>query len=150
MHVIVDDCPTGGDASVDASVPQRLARPSGSGGVGQRCVLEECGIMRGQMLCWGLTILLLATPLCAQDGLQLREQGKKLFFEHGCFGCHTVGTVGTMIGPDLSDVGAKYPPSFLLQWLRDPSSQKPKAHMPKLVLSEDDIRALGAYLSSLR
>jgi cytochrome c1 len=58
--------------------------------------------------------------------------------------------MGTPIGPDLSDLGAKYPPSFLAQWLRDPSTQKPKAHMPKLTLSEDDIRALAAYLSSLR
>jgi cytochrome c oxidase subunit 2 len=98
----------------------------------------------------GLIILLLATPVVAQDRLQLREQGKKLFFDHGCFGCHTVGTVGTMIGPDLSDVGAKYPPSSLTQWLRDRSTQKPKAHMPKLTLSEDDIHALAAYLSSLR
>jgi cytochrome c oxidase subunit 2 len=98
----------------------------------------------------GLIILLLATPVVAQDLQQLREQGKKLFFDHGCFGCHTVGTMGTPIGPDLSDIGAKYPPSFLTQWLRDPSTQKPKAHMPKLTLSEDDIRALAVYLSSLR
>ena len=106
--------------------------------------------MRGQMRCLGLVILLLATPLFAQDRLQLREQGKKLFFDHGCFGCHTVGTVGTMLGPDLSNVGAKNSLDFLMQWLRDPSSQKPKAHMPKLTLSEDDIRALAEYLSSLR
>jgi cytochrome c oxidase subunit 2 len=98
----------------------------------------------------GIIVLLLATPLFAQDRLQLREQGKKLFFDHGCFGCHTVGTMGTAIGPDLSAVGAKYPLDSLMQWLRDPSTQKPKAHMPKLTISEDDIRALAAYLSSLR
>jgi cytochrome c oxidase subunit II len=106
--------------------------------------------MRGLMPWPGLIILLLATPVVAQDLQPLREQGKKLFFDHGCFGCHTVGAMGTPIGPDLSDIGAKYPPSFLTQWLRDPATQKPKAHMPKLTLSEDDIRALAAYLSSLR
>ncbi len=106
--------------------------------------------MRGQMFWLGLIILLLATPLVAQDRLQLIEQGRKFFFDEGCFGCHTVGKVGTPIGPNLSEVGSKYPLSYLTAWLRDPASQKPKAHMPKIALSEDEIRALAAYLSSLR
>jgi cytochrome c oxidase subunit 2 len=106
--------------------------------------------MRGQVHCLGLFILLLAAPLWAQEPLSLRDQGKKLFFEQGCYGCHMVGTTGTELGPNLSKIGEKYPPSALAQWLRDPSSQKPTAHMPKLTLSEDDIRALAAYLSSLR
>jgi cytochrome c oxidase subunit II len=106
--------------------------------------------MRCQMLWLGLTVLLFATPLMAQDRLLLIEQGKKFFFDQGCFGCHTVGKMGTPVGPDLSDVGSKYPPSYLTEWLRDPASQKPTAHMPKIALSEDEIRALTAYLSSLR
>jgi cytochrome c oxidase subunit 2 len=102
------------------------------------------------MLWLGLIILLLTTPLFAQDHLQLIEQGKKFFFDQGCYGCHTVGKVGTPIGPDLSQVGSKYPLSYLTGWLRDPASQKPTAHMPKIELSEGEIRALAAYLSSLR
>ena len=50
----------------------------------------------------------------------------------------------------ISQVGAKYPPSYLVGWLRDPSMQKPTAHMPKIALTEEEIRALAAYLSSLR
>jgi cytochrome c oxidase subunit 2 len=95
-------------------------------------------------------ILLLATPLWAQDRPPLLDQGKKLFIDQGCYGCHTVGTMGTQLGPDLSHVGGKYSLSALTQWLRDPATQKPTAHMPKLTLSEDDIQALAAYLSSLR
>ncbi len=106
--------------------------------------------MRRQMLWLGLTVLLFGTPLMAQDHLVLTERGKKFFFDQGCIGCHTVGKMGTPIGPDLSDVGLRYPPSYLTEWLRDPLSQKPKAHMPKIELSEDEIRALVAYLSSLR
>jgi mono/diheme cytochrome c family protein len=111
---------------------------------------EEFCTMRCHMLWLGIAVLLFGTPLWAQDRLALIEQGRKLFFDQGCYGCHTVGKVGTPIGSDLSEVGSKYPPSYLLEWLRDPSSQQPKAHMPRIELREDEIRALGAYLSSLR
>jgi cytochrome c oxidase subunit 2 len=90
-----------------------------------------------------------ATAL-AQDRTALIEQGKKLFFDQGCFGCHTVGKTGTPIGPDLSHVGAQYSPSYLTGWLRDPVAQKRTAHMPKIELTEQEIEALVAYLSSLR
>ena len=98
----------------------------------------------------GLTVLFLAVPGQAQDRRTLIEQGKQLFFTHGCYGCHTVGKVGTPIGPDLSHVGAQYALSYLTGWLRDPASQKPTAHMPKIDLNEQEIQALAAYLSSLR
>jgi mono/diheme cytochrome c family protein len=111
---------------------------------------KESSIMRRQMLWVALPVLLFGTSLMAQDRLVLIEQGKKFFFDQGCYGCHTVGKVGTPIGPDLSGVGLKYPPSYLIEWLRDPSTQKPKGHMPKIELSEDEIRSLAAYLSSLR
>lgn len=57
---------------------------------------------------------------------------------------------GTPIGPDLSHIGAKHDRSYLIGWLRDPSSQKPTAHMPKLTLTDAEVQALVAYLASLR
>jgi cytochrome c oxidase subunit II len=98
----------------------------------------------------GLTVLSLAVPGQAQDRRTLIEQGKQLFFTHGCYGCHTVGKVGTPIGPDLSHVGAEYSLPYLAGWLRDPASQKRTAHMPKIELTEAEIQSLAAYLSSLR
>jgi mono/diheme cytochrome c family protein len=98
----------------------------------------------------GLTVLLYTTPALAQDATKLIAQGKQFFFDQGCYGCHMVGKTGTPIGPDLSQVGAKYPPSYLREWLRDPSAQQPKPHMPKIDVSEDEVRALAAFLSSLR
>jgi cytochrome c oxidase subunit 2 len=86
----------------------------------------------------------------AQDRTALIEQGHKLFMDQGCFGCHMVGKMGTPIGPDLSQVGDKYPSAYLVGWLRDPASQKRTAHMLKIELTEQEIQALGAYLSSLR
>jgi cytochrome c1 len=61
-----------------------------------------------------------------------------------------VGKVGTPIGPNLSHVGGKYSESYLARWLRDPQSQRPAAHMPKLELTEEQVTDLAAYLASLR
>jgi cytochrome c oxidase subunit 2 len=98
----------------------------------------------------GLAVWFCAVPALAQERTTVIKQGEQLFSTHGCNGCHTVGKVGTPIGPDLSHVGAHYALSYLTGWLRDPVAQKRPAHMPKLDLSEHEIQALAAYLSSLR
>jgi mono/diheme cytochrome c family protein len=78
------------------------------------------------------------------------ERGQAAFKNNGCYGCHLIGKFGTPIGPDLSNVGRKYPPEYLARWLRDPAQQRPSAHMPALELTEADVRALAEYLSTLR
>ena len=77
-------------------------------------------------------------------------EGRQLFFSQGCYGCHRVGVAGTPIAYDLSHIGAKYTESQLASWLRDPAAQKPRSHMPRLALQEDEIRALAAYLATLK
>jgi mono/diheme cytochrome c family protein len=98
----------------------------------------------------GLIPLLSPAPVRAQSQPGLARQGERLFKEHGCYGCHTVGKFGTPIGPDLSKIGAKHDLAYLTTWLQDPASQKPTAHMPKIRLSETEVRALAAYLGSRR
>ena len=91
--------------------------------------------------------------LAAQEraGAQDRaDQGRRTFMEQGCYGCHTVGKMGTPIGPDLSYMGAKRSEEYLKNWLRDPASQRPSAHMPRLELTEPQIAALAAFLASLK
>ena len=78
------------------------------------------------------------------------DQGQRYFMDTGCYGCHTVGKVGTPIGPDLSRVGSKYSRAYLERWLRDPSAQRPSAHMPALELTEEQVKAMAAFLSSLK
>jgi mono/diheme cytochrome c family protein len=95
-------------------------------------------------------IALAATAASGQDGAALASQGKRLFTEQGCYGCHTVGKMGTPIANDLSQAGSKYSESYLRQWLREPQQQKPRAHMPKIQMTEADARALAAYLASLK
>ena len=100
----------------------------------------------------GLTLLLLVAAACAhtQEASPAVDDGQRVFQNQGCYGCHTVGPTGTPIGPDLSHVGARHDRAYLVSWLRDPASQKPTAHMPKLRLTDAEVQALAAYLSSLR
>ena len=99
-----------------------------------------------------VVLLFAAVPALAQApdaALVLKGQG--LFKEQGCYGCHTVGKFGTQgIAADLSHVGTKHDVRYLTKWLKDPASQKPTAHMPKIGLSDAEAKALAAYLGSLR
>jgi mono/diheme cytochrome c family protein len=96
---------------------------------------------------------LVAAGLAAHDHVAAQDRvdtGRREFVNQGCHGCHTVGRQGTPIGPNLSFIGVKYPESYLKNWLRDPAMQRPSAHMPKLELTEEQIAALAAFLSSLK
>ena len=101
---------------------------------------------------FAMVTLVLVAAACAharETSVPVAE-GRRVFQAQGCYGCHTVGATGTAIGPDLSHIGAKHNRSYLIAWLRDPSSQKPTAHMPNLTLTDSEVQALAAYLGSLR
>ena len=95
-------------------------------------------------------LVVLPAGCAAADQKRLASDGQKVFTAQGCHGCHTVGKMGTPIATDLTHVGKKYSESYLRSWLADPAVQKPTAHMPKLALTEAEIKALAAYLASLR
>jgi mono/diheme cytochrome c family protein len=103
-----------------------------------------------RVLVMGTGLLLSASCAGAQDSAGPVQRGQRLFTEHGCHGCHTVGKIGTPIAPDLSRVGGKYTRDYLARWLRDPAAQRPTAHMPKIQLGESEVDTLAAYLASLR
>ena len=77
-------------------------------------------------------------------------RGARVFMAQGCYGCHTIGKMGTPIGPDLTRVGVKYGERQLRRWLRDPEGERPGAHMPLLELTPSDIEALAAFLATQR
>ena len=104
-------------------------------------------IVRSALL---VAVVLMASCVQAQDGAALVAQGRIVFQDQGCYGCHTVGKTGTPIATDLSRIGAKRDQVYLTRWLRDPSLQRPTAHMPKIQLSESEVEALASYLGSLR
>ncbi len=78
-----------------------------------------------------------------------------------CASCHTIrGTAARGdVGPDLTHVAGRgtlaaltipNTPDYLARWIRDPQHVKPGNRMPGLQLSDPDVRALAAYLESLR
>jgi mono/diheme cytochrome c family protein len=99
-------------------------------------------------------VLAVSAAACAQSRPPSSEavvaRGQAAFKNNGCYGCHMIGKFGTPIGPDLSTVGRKYELEYLARWLRDPAMQRPSAHMPALEVTDADIRALAAYLGSLK
>ena len=87
--------------------------------------------------------------------------GRKIFETEACINCHTVsGTAATgTFGPDLthlmsrSTIGsgiAANNPANLREWIRDPDHFKKGCLMPAMQLSDEQIDAVVAYLSTLQ
>src|SRR3954468_3118465 len=101
-----------------------------------------------------VAVSLIAGAVAAQERTGSAQEriaeGRRMFMEQGCHGCHMVAKLGTPIGPDLSHVGGKYSEAYLKNCLRDPAMQRPAAHMPKLELTEPQIAVVAAFLASLQ
>jgi cytochrome c oxidase subunit II len=91
----------------------------------------------------------------------LARRGEQLFMSEACQSCHTIeGTSATGdAGPDLTHVASRTTlaavtirndPRDLAEWIRDPQHVKPGNKMPNLPLTSTQVRALVAYLDSLR
>ncbi|WP_100373333.1 cytochrome c oxidase subunit II [Bacillus sp. FJAT-45037] len=89
----------------------------------------------------------------------LANQGREVFEEQSCIGCHAVGGMGSDLGPTLTNFGEReviagyleYNAENLEAWIRDPESIKQGNNMPAFPeMSDEDMEALIAYLDSLK
>jgi cytochrome c oxidase subunit 2 len=91
----------------------------------------------------------------------LARRGQQVFDQQACASCHTIrGTAARgQIGPDLTHVGSRTTlaaltipnrKGYLGGWILDPQHVKPGNRMPGLNLSNDDFRAVLAYVEGLR
>jgi cytochrome c oxidase subunit 2 len=91
-----------------------------------------------------------------QDATEL--QGR-LVFESHCAACHTLrgSSAAGMSGPDLTHLMARgtlaagaltNDGGHLADWIRDPQQFKPGTSMPTVALSDADLAAVAAYLST--
>lgn len=97
----------------------------------------------------GAALLLLSAlpvhPACASV-----EEGKRLFLQRGCSGCHKVGTQGGAIGPDLTNEAATgRDRDWQVRHLLDPSGVVRGSIMPRLVKSPEEAGHLADYVMSL-
>jgi mono/diheme cytochrome c family protein len=79
----------------------------------------------------------------------LIAQGKAIFNERGCSGCHGTQGVGTAAAPSLVGVTKKYEESQLVVLLRTLNPRMKAGRMPAVDLTPDDMMALLAFLRAL-
>jgi mono/diheme cytochrome c family protein len=84
------------------------------------------------------------TPALVSMGKQLYE------VKYQCQSCHTIGGTGGYVGPNLNNAGNWLTPSWTEAWLRNPQSLQPDTIEPRRNFTEDEIRALTAYLMTLK
>jgi mono/diheme cytochrome c family protein len=92
--------------------------------------------------------------------------GREVIVNLYCIGCHRLEGIErpVMLGPDLTDAGVKVSRKWIYKWLKEPrtitdsngntvvdgyeSEEEPR--MPKFQLEEEELKALSAYVDSLR
>jgi cytochrome c oxidase subunit 2 len=97
----------------------------------------------------------------AEPATDEQRIGQQIVTGKACAACHTVrGTAAAgMLGPDLTHVASRtYIAAGLLPttrgslaaWVADPQTIKPGNNMPLVPLTGDELRAVSAYLASLK
>jgi mono/diheme cytochrome c family protein len=77
--------------------------------------------------------------------------GKQLYgVKYRCQSCHTIGGTGSEVGPNLNNAGNRLTMPWIEAWLRNPQDLQPDTIEPRRNLTDEEIRALTAYLSTLR
>jgi mono/diheme cytochrome c family protein len=80
----------------------------------------------------------------------LAAAGKKVFDSESCDACHGENGVGTSAGPKLSGATAQKAPEELAKLLRHPTAKMLEGEMKPVEVSDDDLKALVAYIKSLK
>jgi mono/diheme cytochrome c family protein len=84
------------------------------------------------------------TPAMVALGKQLYE------VKYQCQSCHTIGVTGGYVGPNLNNAGGWLTAAWIEAWLRNPQALIPDTIEPRRNFTEDEVRALTAYLMTLR
>ncbi|HTK95780.1 MAG TPA: c-type cytochrome [Terriglobales bacterium] len=81
------------------------------------------------------------------------ETGRQLFYsKYACQSCHIADPAKDKgyIGPMLASVGTRLTPAWMFHYLKDPQALRPGNIEPNQHISDEDARALTAFLSSLK
>jgi mono/diheme cytochrome c family protein len=89
-------------------------------------------------------------PLTGYPARQV-ELGRQLYYsKYSCQACHIIDTKQDKgyIGPTLTHVGSRLTATWIYNWMKDPQALRPGTQEPKRNMSDDDARALTAFLIS--
>ncbi|MFA4987849.1 MAG: c-type cytochrome, partial [Candidatus Brocadiia bacterium] len=67
-----------------------------------------------------------------------------------CYKCHTINGSGVVFGPDLSDIGIKVRPQFIIRWLYRAGDIQPDTAMEDLFIPRDRALIIFRYLETLK
>lgn len=92
---------------------------------------------------------------------ELQQRGRHVFLQRTCAMCHAIQgtTANAVFGPDLTHLASRQTLAagslpntrgHLAGWILDPQGTKPGANMPASPLEPDEMKALLAYLETLR
>jgi cbb3-type cytochrome oxidase cytochrome c subunit len=94
------------------------------------------------------------------------NRGRELLAGLNCVGCHRLQGIErpAMLGPDLTNIGTKVSREWIYKWLKEPRTitdsqgnvtvdgveTESEPRMPKFRLSEEELRGLSGFLSTLK
>ena len=87
---------------------------------------------------------------------ELISQGELRFRQMFCSTCHSLAVtragetklIGGDIGPELTKVGSKVNPDWLIVWLRDPEAYLPHTRMSRYGWSDEDLYKVTQYITT--
>ena len=122
----------------DPSIAKQVAK--------QRQEVEQ--FMREQFEPEGAATSLSAPVVAVVD--PLAAAGKKVYDSESCDACHGENGVGTNAGPKLAGAIAQKSAEELSNLLRHPTAKMIEGEMKPVDVSDDDLKALVAYVKSLK
>ena len=82
---------------------------------------------------------------------QMADMGKQLYeVKYQCNACHTIGSQGGYVGPNLSNAGNWLSAAWIEGWLKDPQTLVPGTIEPRRSLTDQEVQALTAYILTLK
>jgi mono/diheme cytochrome c family protein len=82
---------------------------------------------------------------------QMASLGKELYeVKYQCQSCHTIGSAGGYVGPNLTNAGNWINAAWAEEWLKNPQSLAPEAIEPHREFTDEERTALTAYLMTLK
>ena len=84
-------------------------------------------------------------------GAEKAEQGRRLFLENGCFGCHQARTMENLPSTSFTFEGAGVKiesAAWIHQWIKGPDSMRPRTRMPTFRLKEEEILHIVSYVAA--
>jgi cytochrome c1 len=102
--------------------------------------------------------MVMQTPTVNQVGVESKQYtpematlGKQLYeVKYQCQSCHTIGSAGGYVGPNLTNAGNWINPGWAEEWLKNPQSLQPETIEPHREFTDEERTALTAYLMTLK